>query len=93
MAWALQGIARVHQKLGEAEASQAAWAQVLSIRKATQQKSEGKVLFAEEMADAEKRVNNGCVTTAESRTRSILTRRRRQRRSCPKTTTRTSIAS
>ena len=66
VAWALQGIARVHQKLGEAEASQAAWAQVLSIRKATQQKSEGKVLFAEEMADAEKRVNNGCVTRQPS---------------------------
>ena len=71
MAWALQGIARVHQKLGEAEASQAAWAQVLSIRKATQQKSEGKVLFAEEMADAEKRVNNGCVTRQPSVTNEV----------------------
>ena len=53
VAWALEGLAKVHQKLGDFRAAQQAWEAAIAIRNQLQESSTGKELFSAELEKAQ----------------------------------------
>ena len=54
VAWALEGLAKAHQKNGEYREAQAAWEEAIAIRNQVQEASTGKQLFSAELEKAQK---------------------------------------